>query len=125
MIEAVGEEYWETYFRQIDELLAPGGAVAIQAILMEHHRLMATRGSFGWIQKYIFPGGLIPSLQAIREVTRDRTNLRVERVHAFGGRLRRDAAPLARDLPRAVAEHPRAGLRRDLPADVGVLPRLL
>ena len=84
MIEAVGEEYWETYFRQIDHLLAPGGAVAVQAILMEHHRLMATKGSFGWIQKYIFPGGLIPSLQAIREVTRDRTSLRVERVHGFG-----------------------------------------
>jgi cyclopropane-fatty-acyl-phospholipid synthase len=84
MIEAVGEEYWETYFRRIDDLLAPGGAVAIQAILMEHHRLLATRGSFGWIQKYIFPGGLIPSLQAIRDVTRDHTGLRVERVHAFG-----------------------------------------
>jgi cyclopropane-fatty-acyl-phospholipid synthase len=85
MIEAVGEEYWETYFRRIDSLLAPGGAVAIQAILMEHHRLVATRGSFGWIQKYIFPGGLIPSLQAIRDVTRDSTDLRVERVQSFGG----------------------------------------
>ncbi|HMM95082.1 cyclopropane-fatty-acyl-phospholipid synthase family protein [Phycicoccus sp.] len=84
MIEAVGEEYWETYFRQIDHLLAPGGVVAIQAILMEHHRLLATKGSFGWIQKYIFPGGLIPSLQAIRDVTRESTSLRVERVHAFG-----------------------------------------
>ncbi len=84
MIEAVGEEYWDTYFRQIDALLAPGGVVAIQAILMEHHRLLATKGSFGWIQKYIFPGGLIPSLQAIRDVTRDSTTLRVERVQAFG-----------------------------------------
>jgi cyclopropane-fatty-acyl-phospholipid synthase len=84
MIEAVGEEYWETYFQQIDELLAPGGAVAIQAILMEHHRLLATKGSFGWIQKYIFPGGLIPSLQAIRDVTRESTTLRVERVQTFG-----------------------------------------
>jgi cyclopropane-fatty-acyl-phospholipid synthase len=84
MIEAVGEEYWETYFRQIDHLLAPGGSVAVQAILMEHHRLMATKGSFGWIQKYIFPGGLIPSMEAIREVTRDSTTLRVDRAHAFG-----------------------------------------
>lgn len=84
MIEAVGEEYWETYFRTIDHLLAPGGVVAIQAILMEHHRLLATKGSFGWIQKYIFPGGLIPSLQAIKDVTREGTTLRVERVQAFG-----------------------------------------
>lgn len=84
MIEAVGEEYWDTYFSKIDDVLAPGGAVAIQAILMEHHRLLATRRSFGWIQKYIFPGGLIPSLQAIREVTRDHTGLRVADVHSFG-----------------------------------------
>ncbi|MEO6790234.1 MAG: cyclopropane-fatty-acyl-phospholipid synthase family protein [Ornithinibacter sp.] len=84
MIEAVGEEYWKTYFAQLDSLLAPGGAVAIQAILMEHHRLLATKGSFGWIQKYIFPGGLIPSLQAIRDVNRDTTTLRVERVQSFG-----------------------------------------
>ena len=43
MIEAVGEEYWPTYFRTIDELLAPGGRVAIQAIPMAHDRLLATR----------------------------------------------------------------------------------
>ena len=42
MIEAVGEEYWETYFRTIDERLAPGGIVGVQAILMSHERLMAT-----------------------------------------------------------------------------------
>ena len=69
MIEAVGEEYWETYFRTIDERLAPGGIAAIQAILMSHERLMATKHSYGWIQKHIFPGGLIPSLQAMSETT--------------------------------------------------------
>jgi cyclopropane-fatty-acyl-phospholipid synthase len=65
MIEAVGEEYWPTYFAKIDQLLAPGGSVSIQAITMAHHRYLATRNSYGWIQKYIFPGGLIPSLEAI------------------------------------------------------------
>lgn len=67
MIEAVGEEYWPTYFAKIDEVLAPGGVVSIQAITMAHHRLQATRNSYGWIQKYIFPGGLIPSPEAIDE----------------------------------------------------------
>ncbi len=43
MIEAVGEKYWPTYFRKIDEVLAPGGKAAIQAILLEHHRMVATR----------------------------------------------------------------------------------
>ena len=77
MIEAVGEAYWPDYFTTIDRLLAPGGAVGIQAITMAHDRLLATRRSFGWIQKYIFPGGLIPSLRAIDETLAAHTSLRV------------------------------------------------
>ncbi|MGJ0121077.1 class I SAM-dependent methyltransferase [Williamsia sp. MIQD14] len=75
MIEAVGEEYWPTYFGALDSLLAPGGTVAIQAILMSHARMLATRHSWGWIQKYIFPGGLIPSLQAIDDSLAEHTSL--------------------------------------------------
>jgi cyclopropane-fatty-acyl-phospholipid synthase len=77
MIEAVGEAYWPTYFAAIDRLLAPEGKVAIQAITMAHERFLATRRSFGWIHKYIFPGGLIPSLKAIDDVTAAHTALRV------------------------------------------------
>ena len=84
MIEAVGEEYWPTYFRAIDSLLAPGGVAAIQAILMAHDRYLVTRRSYGWIQKHIFPGGLIPSLRAITDVTHRGTELRVTGVHRFG-----------------------------------------
>lgn len=84
MIEAVGEEYWDTYFRTIDERLAPGGVAAVQAILMSHERLLATKHSYGWIQKHIFPGGLIPSVEAIRSTTAASTSLRVTDVHAFG-----------------------------------------
>ncbi len=84
MIEAVGEEYWPTYFTALDRLLAPGGVAAIQSILMAHDRYRATRNSYGWIQKHIFPGGLIPSLQAITGTTEAHTALRVDRVHAFG-----------------------------------------
>ena len=84
MIEAVGEEFWPTYFQAIDRLLAPGGRAAVQAILMDHEQLRATRHSYGWIQKYIFPGGLIPSVRAIDEVTRRHTDLRLTGTHAFG-----------------------------------------
>jgi len=77
MVEAVGEAYWPDYFATLDRLLAPGGAVAIQAITMAHERVLATRRSFGWIQKYIFPGGLIPSLQAIDDTLAAHTDLRV------------------------------------------------
>jgi cyclopropane-fatty-acyl-phospholipid synthase len=77
MIEAVGEAYWPEYFTTLDRLLAPGGTVSIQAITMAHDRVLATRRSFGWIQKYIFPGGLIPSLKAIDDNLAAHTTLRV------------------------------------------------
>ncbi len=84
MIEAVGEKYWPTYFSTIDSLLAPGGRVAIQAILIEHHRMLATRNTYTWIHKYIFPGGLLPSAEAIRSVVRDHTSLQVAQVVPMG-----------------------------------------
>lgn len=84
MIEAVGEEFWPTYFATLDRLLAPGGKVGIQAILMAHDRMLATRRSFGWIQKYIFPGGLIPSAQAIEQTLAEHTGLALVHQHSFG-----------------------------------------
>ena len=84
MIEAVGAEYWESYFRTIDSVLAPGGKVGIQAITMPHDRMVATTGQFTWINKYIFPGGFLPSVEVIDEVTRAHTTLRLTGDHAFG-----------------------------------------
>jgi cyclopropane-fatty-acyl-phospholipid synthase len=76
MIEAVGDEYWSTYFRTVDDLLVPGGRFALQAITMPHQRMLDTRDDFTWIKKYIFPGGLLPSVEAIEEITRSETLLR-------------------------------------------------
>ncbi|MGA9745839.1 MAG: cyclopropane-fatty-acyl-phospholipid synthase family protein [Nocardioides sp.] len=84
MIEAVGEKYWPTYFSAIDSLLAPGGKVSIQAILMEHHRFLATRETYTWIHKYIFPGGLLPSVRAIEESLAAHTSLRLDRTDSMG-----------------------------------------
>lgn len=84
MIEAVGDEYWPTYFAVIDRLLAPGGTAVVQAILMAHERYLATRRSFSWIQKYIFPGGIIPSMRAIEQTTAEHTSLRVVGTRRFG-----------------------------------------
>ncbi|KRE98783.1 cyclopropane-fatty-acyl-phospholipid synthase [Nocardioides sp. Soil777] len=77
MIEAVGHEFWGTYFQTIDRVLAPGGRVAIQAITMPHDRMLATRGTQTWINKYIFPGGFLPSTEVIDQITRDETGLRL------------------------------------------------
>ena len=89
MIEAVGEAYWPTYFATIDRLLAPGGKVSIQAITMAHKRVLATRRSFSWIQKYIFPGGIIPSLQSIDETLAAHTTLRVTQRRELGAHYAR------------------------------------
>ena len=76
MIEAVGYRFWPTYFQTLDRLVAPGGRVAIQAITMPHDRMLASRNTYTWIQKYIFPGGMIPSTEAIIGITERETRLR-------------------------------------------------
>lgn len=84
MIEAVGEEYWPVYFRTLEERLAPGGRIALQAITMPDERLRAGSTTYTWIQKYIFPGGLLPSADAIERVTAAHTGLLTERRISFG-----------------------------------------
>ncbi|MEH1129682.1 cyclopropane-fatty-acyl-phospholipid synthase family protein [Micromonospora sp. CPCC 206061] len=84
MIEAVGERYWPAYFATLDRLLAPGGRVGLQAILVPHERLRAARRTYTWIQKYIFPGGVILSTEAIEQLVARHTRLRVRESHAFG-----------------------------------------
>ncbi|TPW90705.1 class I SAM-dependent methyltransferase [Mycolicibacterium fortuitum] len=76
MVEAVGYEFWPTYFRALDRLVTPGGRVAIQAITMPHDRMLASRDTYTWIQKYIFPGGLLPSIEAVIGLTERHTRLR-------------------------------------------------
>jgi cyclopropane-fatty-acyl-phospholipid synthase len=84
MIEAVGFDFWDEYFSTLDAVLAPGGAVGIQAITMRHDRMLATRNTYTWINKYIFPGGLLPSVEVIDQITRERTTLRVTDRLSFG-----------------------------------------
>jgi cyclopropane-fatty-acyl-phospholipid synthase len=62
MIEAVGREYWDSFFATCDRVLAPGGRVGLQVITMPDFRFEAYAKRCDWIQKYIFPGGLLPSL---------------------------------------------------------------
>jgi cyclopropane-fatty-acyl-phospholipid synthase len=84
MIEAVGQRWWPEYFRILDERLSPSGRIGLQSILMGHDRMMATRSSWTWIHKYVFPGGLIPSEQAIRQTLQDHTALEVVDQLNFG-----------------------------------------
>ncbi len=84
MIEAVGMEYWPTFFTTVERVLAPAGRVGIQAIVLQHDRMLATRDQYTWIHKYVFPGGALPSLRAIDEIVRRDTQLRVDDTFTFG-----------------------------------------
>ncbi|WP_159942346.1 MULTISPECIES: cyclopropane-fatty-acyl-phospholipid synthase family protein [unclassified Nocardiopsis] len=84
MIEAVGEHYWPVYFAALDRLVRPGGRVGLQSITMDHAMMRASRGSYTWIHKYIFPGGLIPSVRAVEERLRAGTSLTITDRLAFG-----------------------------------------
>jgi cyclopropane-fatty-acyl-phospholipid synthase len=84
MIEAVAERYWPEYFRVLDRLLAPGGRIGLQAITMPHERMLATRRTQTWILKYIFPGGLIPSVTVIEDNLREHTGLEITGRRDFG-----------------------------------------
>lgn len=76
MIEAVGYHGWPGYFQALDRLTAPDGRVAIQVITMPHDRMLASRNTLTWIQKYIFPGGLLPSTEAVLGIAERHTGLR-------------------------------------------------
>jgi cyclopropane-fatty-acyl-phospholipid synthase len=77
MLEAVGERYWDAYFTALDRHLAPGGRIGLQTITMDHDRMLATRHTYTWIHKYIFPGGLLPSVTAIENSLASSTRLRI------------------------------------------------
>jgi cyclopropane-fatty-acyl-phospholipid synthase len=84
MLEAVGERYWDAYFAALDQHLAPGGRIALQTITMPHDRMLATRRTYTWIHKYIFPGGLLPSITAIENSLAEATRLRITAREDFG-----------------------------------------
>jgi cyclopropane-fatty-acyl-phospholipid synthase len=84
MMEAVGHAFWDDYFAVLDRVTAPGGRVGLQAITMPHGRMLATRNTYTWINKYVFPGGFLPSVEVIERITRERTALRVSDRLSFG-----------------------------------------
>ena len=61
MFEAVGESYWPTYFDQVHACLKPGGKAGLQIITIAKERFDSYRKKTDFIQRYIFPGGMLPS----------------------------------------------------------------
>ena len=76
MFEAVGEKYWPVYFSTLHERLKPGKAATLQIITLHERRFEVYRKGVDFIQKYIFPGGMIPSRSALhKEVERAGLNI--------------------------------------------------
>ena len=114
MIEAVGEAYWPTYFRQIAARLRPGGRCAIQAITIDDVLFPRYRRGTDFIQRYVVPGGMLPSRGAIaREASR--AGLQIEDDFGFGA-----------DYARTLAEwHQRFLARQDAVRALGFPERFL
>jgi cyclopropane-fatty-acyl-phospholipid synthase len=83
MLEAVGESYWSQYFGKVRESLRPGGVAVLQVITIDDARFENYRRRPDFIQKYIFPGGMLPTAQIIeREIAE--AGLKLESTEFFG-----------------------------------------
>ena len=82
MIEAVGDKYLNNYFRTIRKSLKINGKAAIQGIIINDDLFDRYRHSEDFIQKYIFPGGFLPSLNLIKKMTKD-NQLNLEKINSY------------------------------------------
>jgi cyclopropane-fatty-acyl-phospholipid synthase len=83
MIEAVGEQFWPNYFSQLRDRLLPGGLAGIQAITIQDSMFQTYRREVDFIQRYIFPGGMLPSPQVLKALG-ERFGVPVIRERIFG-----------------------------------------
>jgi cyclopropane-fatty-acyl-phospholipid synthase len=84
MFEAVGREYWPTYFRKIHDVLKDGGQAGLQIITIKDELFETYRRGSDFIQRYVFPGGMLPSPSVLREHI-EKVGLQWKEHAAFGG----------------------------------------
>ena len=68
MFEAVGKEFWDTYFKKLKSLLNQNGIIVLQIITIKDNAFNYYKKNPDFIQKYIFPGGMLPSLNVLKEI---------------------------------------------------------
>jgi len=83
MLEAVGEKYLANYFKSIKENLSSNGRAAIQSILIDDHLYDRYRTKEDFIQKFIFPGGFLPSLKSLKKITK-KCGLTIDSQNLYG-----------------------------------------
>ncbi|MEZ0226854.1 MAG: class I SAM-dependent methyltransferase [Alphaproteobacteria bacterium] len=83
MIEAVGESYWPGYFKMLHDRLKPGGKAGLQAITIDEGWFEDYRNTADFIQKYIFPGGMLPTKSILAHQT-EMAGMHLESIEGFG-----------------------------------------
>ena len=83
MFEAVGEKYWPVYFQTLRDRLKPGRHATLQIITVQDRRWKVYKRGVDFIQKYIFPGGMLPSPSILRSEV-ERAGLRIRGSIEFG-----------------------------------------
>lgn len=83
MFEAVGEEYWPAYFKKIADVLKPGGRAGLQIITIEDRLFEKYRRRADFIQRYVFPGGMLASIERLKQETAS-AGLAWRKAEAFG-----------------------------------------
>ena len=83
MFEAVGEEYWPIYFRQLRDRLAPGGKAGLQVITIQEALFSGYKREIDFIRRYVFPGGMLPTPTIMRDMG-EKYGLALSGEHTFG-----------------------------------------
>jgi cyclopropane-fatty-acyl-phospholipid synthase len=84
MVEALGEPLLREFFEVCDRVLEPGGRVLVQSILIPDRRFDGYRRSPDWIERYVFPGCLVPSLGALVDAAARGSRLAVDGIEEIG-----------------------------------------
>lgn len=92
MLEAVGYQYYETYFKVCASLLKPQGLAVIQTITITDQRYEKAKRSVDFIQRYIFPGSCIPSITALQNSMTQSSDLKIYSIHDIGTHYARTLA---------------------------------
>lgn len=83
MLEAVGEEYWPVFFKTLHQRLRAGGFAVLQVISISESRFASYRGAADFIQRHVFPGGMLPT-KTILNAQASRAGLRLAQTEYFG-----------------------------------------
>ena len=82
MFEAVGREYWKTFFEKIRNVLKPNGSVGLQLITIDDKSFNVYKNNPDFIQKYIFPGGMLPSVEVLKNII-ENTSFRINSINSY------------------------------------------